>query len=67
MRVSLSAYLDKDEDGYSGSVSIDREDIDNLVAIAQTVKDFLHGLGFDYVDDVAFSKDDGTMVWGESL
>lgn len=67
MRVNLSAYLERDEDGYTGNVSVDREDVDDLTTMAQVVKDFLLGLGFSYVDDVGFSKSDGTMVWGENF
>ena len=67
MRVNLNAYLERDEDGYTGNVSVDREDVDDLTTMAQVVKDFLLGLGFSYVDDVGFSKSDGTMVWGENF
>ena len=67
MRIDLNAYMDKEDDGLSGSVSVSREDVGDLTAVAQAVKDWLLGMGFDYVDDVGFSKDDGTMVWGENL
>ena len=67
MRINLSAYMDNEDDGYSGSVDLSRDGVEDLTTIAQVMKDWLLALGFTYVDDVGISKDDGTMVWGENL
>ena len=67
MRIDFEAYFDKEDDGIGGSVRVSRDDIVNLEDVANAMKDFLLGAGFSYVADVGFAKDDGNMVWGETL
>lgn len=67
MRINLTAYMDRGTDGVEGSVTLDREDVEDLTSLAQAINDWVAGMGFSYVEDVAFAKDDGTMVWGETL
>ena len=39
-------------------------DIDDLYSLGQAYGDFTRSIGFNYVEDVAFEKDDGQMVFG---
>ena len=67
MRIEFEAGFDKDDDGIGGSVRVSRYDVYTLEQVASAMRDFLLGAGYDYVEDVGFSKNDGTMVWGETL
>jgi hypothetical protein len=67
MLINIEAHYDKEWDGLEGSVRISRDNVETLQDIANAVKSFLLGAGFTYVEDVGFSKDDGSMVWGETL
>lgn len=65
MRVSIDFYFDKDEDGYEGSSSCSRDNIEDLYGLSQMLGDAVRGAGFSYVTDVGFEKDDGTVIFGE--
>jgi len=67
MRIDFEAYMEKEQDGTSGSVRLSREDVQDLTAIAQAVTDFLRGCGFDYVTDVGICANNDQMFWGETL
>jgi hypothetical protein len=41
-----------------------RSDIDDLYSLGRAYGDFTRAIGFPYVEDVAFEKDDGQMVFG---
>ena len=64
MKVSLLFDHDPNEVGFNGSVFINREGIYDLNALAQLFADAARAAGFSYVEDVAFEKDDGSIVWG---
>lgn len=65
MRVSMDFYFDKEIDGYEGSLSVSRDSVEDLYALAQFVTQSVQGAGFNYVTDVGFEKDDGNIVFGE--
>jgi hypothetical protein len=50
---------------YEGSLSVSRDDVEDLYALAQFVTQCVQGAGFNYVTDVGFEKDDGNIVFGE--
>ena len=65
MRVSMDFYFDKETDGYEGSLNVNRDDVEDLYALAQFVTQCAQGAGFNHVTDVGFEKDDGNIVFGE--
>lgn len=65
MRISFDAYFDKEEDGYSGSVSMTRDDIDDLYGLLNLFHECANALGYSYVKSVGFEKDDETIVWSD--
>ena len=67
MRIDFEAYMEKEQDGNSGSVRLSRDEVYDLTAIAQAMADFLRGCGYDYVTDVAICANDDQMFWGETL
>ena len=67
MRMDFEAYMEKEEDGVSGSVRLSRDDVYDLTSVAQAFTDFLTGCGYDYVTDVAICVDNDQMHWGKSL
>ena len=65
MRVSIDFQYNKEDDGYDGSSSASRDEVEDLYTMAQFFTDAMKGAGFSYVVDVGFEKDDGTIVFGE--
>ena len=64
MQLTMTVKNDKEEDGFTGSVTMVRSDIDDLYSLGRAYGDFTRSIGFSYVEDVAFEKDDGQMVFG---
>lgn len=64
MELTMTVNNDKEEDGFTGSITMVRSDIDDLYSLGQAYGDFSRAIGFNYVEDVAFEKDDGQMVFG---
>lgn len=62
MRVSVTAYFDKENDGWDGSVSYDRDEVDNLYDMSNLVYDVMMATGFTYLKSVYFVKEDGEEV-----
>lgn len=67
MRVEFISYSDKENDGVNSIVNITRSDVINLTELAQAFKTFLLATGFDYVEDVAISTGEDSLVWGEDI
>lgn len=65
MRVDINFYFDKENDGFDGSSSCSRDEIDDLYALSQMITDAVRGAGFDYVVNTGFEKDDGDVIFGE--
>ena len=64
MKVTVRFDMDPEEVGYAGTTSVQRENVSDLVALAQVFADAARASGFTYVEDVAFEKDCGTVTWG---
>lgn len=65
MRIELEAYMDKEEDGYEGSVRMSRYEVEDIYQLADLFTEFAKGLGFSYIKAVGFEKDDETVLWGD--
>lgn len=65
MRIDLDAYMQEDEDGYSGSVRMSRDDVSDLYQLADLFTEAARAIGFSYVKAVSFEKDDGEVVWSD--
>lgn len=65
MRVSLHFNFYKEDDGFEGSATFDRENIEDLYELGQFLSQAVQGAGFTYVKDVGFLKDSGDETWGE--
>ena len=66
MRISVNAYMEKEEDGYSGSVDLNRDDITEAHELAQIFAEAARAFGFTYVKSVGFECEDGEMIWGDT-
>ena len=66
MRISVNAYMEKEEDGYSGSVDLNRDDITEAHELAQIFAEAAHAFCFTYVKSVGFECEDGEMIWGDT-
>ena len=65
MQVSITFTADSEEDGFDGSTTVVRGNIDDLYGLGRAFADATRAAGYTYVDDIAFEKDDGTMVFGD--
>tara|TARA_R110000744_G_scaffold353482_1_gene459839 strand:+ start:604 stop:804 length:201 start_codon:yes stop_codon:yes gene_type:complete len=66
MRISVDAYMEREDDGYSGSVSLSRDDVLDAQQLAQLFAEAAHAFGFSYVKSVGFECEDGDMLWGDT-
>ena len=64
MQVEVKFTADDEDDGFSGSTTVIREGILDLHGLGQAFTDSTRAVGFGYVENVAFEKEDGTMVFG---
>jgi hypothetical protein len=64
MKVTVTFTSDSDDDGFKGTTIVVRDDIIDLYGLGQAFADAARAGGFTYVEDVAFEKDDGSMVFG---
>lgn len=65
MQITLDAYMEKEEDGFTGSVRLSREDVTDIYELADMFTEAAKAMGFSYIKAVGFEKDDGNMVWGD--
>lgn len=65
MKVSILFEECKYDVGYDGQVLHVREDVEDLVQLANFLGDAVRGAGFSYVSNVAFEQDNGNMVFGD--
>lgn len=65
MRITLDAYFDKEDDGFSGSVSMTRDEVDDMYGLLNLFQEYANALGFTYIKSVGFEKDDETIVWSD--
>jgi hypothetical protein len=64
MQVEITFTADSEDDGFDGSTTVVRGNIDDLYGLGQAFAHATRAAGYTYVDDVAFEKDDGSMVFG---
>lgn len=64
MRIEITAYHEKDVDGFEGYICSSRDGVVDLEEMAQMITDFVRGAGFSYVVNVGFEKDDGSVTFG---
>jgi hypothetical protein len=64
MQVSITFTTDSEDDGFDGSTTVVRKNIDDLYGLGQAFVDATRAGGFTYVEDIGFEKDDGTVVFG---
>ena len=64
MQVSITFTTDSEDDGFDGSTTVVRGNIDDLYRLGQAFADAARAGGFTYVEDVGFEKDDGAMIFG---
>jgi len=63
MRVSIDFYMDKEEDGMSGSVSLNRDEINTLEDLLYMFQDAAIASGYTYVQSIGATKSGGEEVW----
>lgn len=64
MKVSILFEECKEDVGFDGQILHIRDDIENLMQLADFLTDAVRGAGFSYVKNVGFEKDDGSMTYG---
>ena len=64
MQISITFTSTSEDDGFDGSTTIVREDVEDLYDLGRAYADAARAGGFSYVEDVAFEKDDGSMIFG---
>lgn len=64
MRIEITGYFDKDEDGFEGSFTSIRDGVEDLQTLAQQLTDAARGMGWSYVVNVGFEKEDGSVTFG---
>ena len=64
MKVTITFEHDSADDGFEGSTILVRNDVHDLYTLARAYTDATRAGGFTYVEDVAFERDDGQMVFG---
>jgi hypothetical protein len=63
MQVEISFTMRKDEDGVSGSVNIERAEVNSLHDLLHLYYDAAVSAGYTYVESIGAHKDDGKMDW----
>lgn len=66
MKVGVHAYMGEDVDGYSGRVTMVKDDITEAQQLALIFAEAAHAFGFTYVKSVGFECDDGDMIWSDT-
>lgn len=64
MNIQITFSFEKEVDGVEGYVTHNREDVEDLYALAQFLTDAVRGAGFSYVVNTGFEKDNGEVVFG---
>lgn len=63
MQVQISFVMDKDEDGVTGSVTIDRQEVDSLHDLLHLYHDACLAAGYSYVESIGAHKEGGDYSW----
>lgn len=54
--------MEEEEDGYSGSVSIVRDNVEDVYHLASVFEESANIMGFTYVKRTIFECEDGTII-----
>jgi len=63
MQVEIFFTMDKEEDGMEGTVSLSRENVDNLEDLLYFYQDAGIASGYTYITSIGAHKDSGEIVW----
>lgn len=63
MKVEIYFTMDKEEDGIEGTVSLTRENVDDLQSLLYFFQDSAIASGYTYVKSIGAHKDSGDAVW----
>ena len=63
MQVEISFVMDKDEDGVTGSVTIERSEVDSLNDLLHLYHDACLAAGYTYVESIGAHKEGGSCDW----
>ena len=65
MKITVTVESTEDYDGYDGVSTFNRNNVEDLFQISALFLSVMQGVGFDYVNDVGFEKDDGQVTFGK--
>lgn len=65
MQVTMTFNSESEADGFQGSTTVVRYNVDDLYGLGRAFADAARAAGYTYVEDVGFEKDDGSMVFGD--
>ncbi len=65
MQVTMIFKSESEADGFQGSTTVIRDNVEDLYGLGRAYADGARAGGFPYIEDVGFEKDDGSMVFGE--
>ena len=65
MQVTMRFNSESEADGFQGSTTVVRYNVDDLYSLGRAYADAARAAGYTYVEDVGFEKDDGSMVFGD--
>jgi len=63
MQVEIRFYMDKEEDGVQGSVTLERQEVDSLHDLLHLYHDACLASGFSYVESIGAHKEGGECSW----
>lgn len=63
MKVEIYFTMDKEEDGIEGTVSLTRDNVDDLQDLLYLYQDAAIASGYTYVESIGAHKDSGDAVW----
>ena len=64
MKITITFEFDEEEDGIGGELTYTKGGIDDLHSLAHFYAFATRGVGFTYVENVGFEKEDGTVTFG---
>jgi hypothetical protein len=64
MKMTIIFELNEEEDGVAGELIYTKSGIDDLHSLAHGYAFATRGVGYTYVENVGFEKEDGTVTFG---
>lgn len=64
MKMTIIFELNEEEDGVAGELIYTKSGIDDLHSLAHGYAFATRGVGYTYVENVGFEKEDGTVIFG---